>query len=78
VAFIDEQQRVVGQIFEQGRRRLARQAAGQEAAVVLDPRAAAGGRDHFEVEIGALFQPLRFEQLAFGFQFLQPFGQLEA
>ena len=36
VAFVDEQQRIVGQIFEQGRRRLARQAAGEEAAVILD------------------------------------------
>ena len=30
VAFVDEQQRVVGKIFEQGRRRLARQPAGEE------------------------------------------------
>jgi hypothetical protein len=55
---------VVGQIFEQRRRRLARQAAGEEAGIVLDPGAAAGGRDHFEVEIGALLQPLRLQQLA--------------
>src|SRR5690606_6084338 len=32
VAFVDEQQRVVGQVFEQRRRRLAGQAAGEEAA----------------------------------------------
>jgi hypothetical protein len=39
VAFIHEQQRVFGQIFEQRRRRLAGQAAREEAAVVLDARA---------------------------------------
>ena len=32
VALVDEQQGVFGQIFEQGRRRLAGQAAGEEAA----------------------------------------------
>src|SRR3546814_16727335 len=36
VAFIDEQQRILRQIFEQGRRRLAGQTAGEERAVILD------------------------------------------
>src|SRR3546814_6986365 len=45
MAFIDEQQRIFGQIFEQRRRRPARQASGEEAAVVLDPRARSGGGD---------------------------------
>src|SRR5690606_31372220 len=35
VALVDEQQRVLGQVLEQRGRRLARQAAGEEAAVVL-------------------------------------------
>ena len=64
VAFVDEQQGVVGQIFEQGRRRLAGEAAGEEAAVILDAGARAGGGDHLEVEIGALLEPLRFQQPA--------------
>jgi hypothetical protein len=63
MAFIDKQQRIFGQIFEQGRRRFARQAPGEEAAVILDPGAAAGGRDHFQIEIGALFQPLASSNL---------------
>src|SRR3546814_1924528 len=50
VAFVDEEQGVVGQIFEQRRRRLAGQAAGEETAVILDPRAASGRGDHLEVE----------------------------
>ncbi len=75
MAFVDEQQRIVGEIFEQGRRRLAGQAPGQEAAVILDPGAAAGGGDHLQVEIGALLEPLRFEQAAFGLELLQPLGE---
>jgi hypothetical protein len=63
-----------GQIFEQGRRRLAGQAAGEEAAVILDAGAGAGGGDHLEVEIGALLEPLRLEQLALGDQLLEPLG----
>src|SRR3546814_5979022 len=75
VTLVDEEQGIVGQIFEQGRRRLARKAAGEEAAVILDPRAAAGRGDHLEVEIGALLEPLRLEESAFGFKLLQPLGQ---
>jgi len=78
VALVDEQQRVLGQVFEQRRRRLAGEAAGEEARIVLDPRAAPGRGDHLEVEIGALFEPLVLEQLALGFQLLQPVGQFEA
>ena len=40
VALVDDQQRVVGQVLEQGRRRLARLAAGQIARIVLDAGAA--------------------------------------
>ena len=61
MAFIDEQHGVFGEIFEQGGRRLAGQAAGEEAAVILDAGAASGGGDHFQIEIGALFEPLRFQ-----------------
>ena len=70
--------RVVGQIFEQGRRRLAGQAAGEEAAVILDPRAAAGRGDHLQVEIGALLEPLRSSNLPSAIQLLQPLGELVA
>ena len=75
MALINEQQRIVGQIFEQGRRRLARQSAGQEARVILDPRAAARRGDHLEIEIGALLEPLQLEQLALRLQLLQPLGE---
>ena len=77
VTFIDKQQRVVRQIFEQRRWRFTRQPSGQKARVIFDAGAAAGGRDHLEIEIGSLFQPLMLYQLAFRFQFLEPDGKLE-
>jgi hypothetical protein len=76
VAFVHEQQRVVGQIFEQ--RAAARRAGGRRGSVVLDARARAGGGDHLKVEVGALLKALRFQQLALGVQLLQPLLQLEA
>ena len=54
----------LGQVFEQGRRRLARAAAGQVAGIVLDAGAAPGRLHHLDVEVGALLEPLRLEQLA--------------
>ena len=68
MALVDEQQGVVGDVFEEGRRRLARAAAGEVAGIVLDAGAGAGGLDHLDVEGGALLQPLRLEQLAVGDQ----------
>ena len=57
-------QGVVGEVFEQGRRRLAGAAAGEVAGVVLDAGAGAGGLHHLEVEAAALLEPLGLEQLA--------------
>jgi hypothetical protein len=62
VALVDEDERVVGQVFEQRRRRLAGLAAGEIARIVLDAGAGAGGLHHLEIEGGALLEPLRFEQ----------------
>ena len=64
VALVGEDEGVVGQIFEQGRRRLAGPAAGEIARIVLDAGAGAGRLHHFEVEDGALLEALRFEQAA--------------
>ena len=46
-------------------------ATGQVARIILDAGAAAGRLDHFEIVIGALFEPLRLEQLAFGVELVE-------
>ena len=51
-------------------------AARQEARVVLDARAAARCLDHLDIEIGALLQALRLQQLARLVELLQPDLQL--
>ena len=72
VALVGEHQRVVGDIFEQGRRRLAGAASGQIARIVFDAGAAAGGLHHFQIEGGALLQPLRFQQAALIIELVEP------
>ena len=64
VALVGEDDGVVGDVLEEGRRRLAGLAAGQVARVVLDAVAGAGGLEHLEVEVGALLEALGLEQLA--------------
>ncbi len=76
VALVDDQQRVLGQILEQRRRRIALLAAGQVARVVLDSLAGAGGLDHLQVEGAALLQPLGLQQLAAGGELVEPLLQL--
>src|SRR3546814_2598734 len=64
VALVDEEEGVVRQVLEEGRRRLARLASGKVARVVLDAGAGAGRPDHLQVDHRALLQALRLQQLA--------------
>ena len=64
VALVGKNERVVGQIFKQRRRRIARIAPREIARIVLDAGARARRLHHLHVERGALFEALRFEQLA--------------
>ena len=75
VAFVGEHQRVVGHVFEQCRRRLARLAAGEIARIVLDSRAGAGGFHHFQIEDRALLEALRFQQAAGGVELVEALAQ---
>ena len=68
MALIDEHQRILRQIIQQRRRRLARHAAGKMARVVLDAVAVADFLDHLHVEQRALMDALRFEQPALLFE----------
>ena len=72
MAFISENQRIVGQIFKQCGRRLAGLASCQIARIILNSRAASGGFQHFNVEQGALFQTLGFEQPPCRFKLFKP------
>ena len=76
VALVDEDEGVVGEIFEQGRRRLAGFAAGEVARIVLDAGAGAGGFHHLEIEQGALLEALGFEEAAGAVELLQARGEL--
>ena len=67
---------VVGDEFKEGRGRLARGAACEVAGIVFDAVAEAGGFQHLKVEFGALFQPLRFQQLAVAHQLFEALAQL--
>ena len=57
-----KQQRILREVVEQRRRRLAGRAAGQMARVVLDAGAEAHLGQHLEVVERALLQALGFEQ----------------
>jgi hypothetical protein len=62
MAFVHDDQRVVGQVVEQCRRRLARRASGEVAGVILDAVAVADLANHLQVEHRALVETLRLQQ----------------
>ena len=64
MALVGEDEGVVGQIFEQSRRRLAGAAAGEIARIILDALAGAGRFQHFDVKGAALLEALCFEEAA--------------
>ena len=76
MALVNDQQRIVRQIFKQRWRRLARSPSGKIARVILDPGAYAGCFDHLDIELRSLFDPLRFQQLVLLGEFGQPAFQL--
>ena len=55
---------------------MARLAPGEIARIVLDALAGAGRLDHLDIEAGALFQPLGFEQAPGLFELHEPLLQL--
>ena len=78
VALVDHQEKIVGKVTQQRRRRLARLAPGQMPRVVFDAGAEAHLFEQFEVVERALLQALRFEQFALILQLLQALFQLQA
>ena len=72
VALVDDEQVVVGEVVEQGERRLAVLATVDVHRVVLDAVAVAEFAHHLEVVRGAHPQALRLEQLVVLLELLQP------
>ncbi len=68
MAFVDEHQRVLRQIIEQSRRRLARHASCKMTRIILDAVAVADFLDHLHIEQRPLMDTLRFEQSALLFE----------
>ena len=76
VALVDDEQEVVGEVVDQGERRLAGAAAVDVHRVVLDAVAVADLLDHLQVVLGAHAEALGLEQLALGLEPRQPLLQL--
>lgn len=71
MGLVHEDQEVVGEVVEQGRRRVSRGALGEVTRVVLDAGAAPHLFEHFDVEHGALLESLGLEEFRLGAQRLQ-------
>ena len=76
VGLIRDQQGILRQIVEQGRRRLARGTAREQPGIVFHPVAVTQFLQHLDVETGALLQPLGFHQLVLLLELGQPLGEL--
>ena len=76
VALIDKDEVIVRQIVQQRGRRFARQTTGKMPRIILDSVAISDLPDHFQIEHGALIQPLRLDQLAILFELRMPADQL--
>ena len=78
MAFVGEDDGVVRDELEKRGGRFAGGTARQIARIVLDPGAGTGRLKHLQIEVAALFKPLRLKKLAFVRQLLQPLGQFDA
>jgi hypothetical protein len=76
VRLVDDEEKVLREVVEQRRRRLARTPTREMPRIVLDAVAVAELLDHLEVEHRALVEALCFEELAAPVQFGQPFLEL--
>ena len=76
MAFIEKHHRVLRQVIDQRGRWIARPGAREVPAVVFDAFAMADLLHHFQVEAGALLQPLRLDQFAVAHKLGHPLTQL--
>ena len=64
VRFVHEQQIIRRNVIEQRGRRFARQAAGKMPRIIFDAVAVADGAHHFDIEVRALHDALRFDDFS--------------
>ena len=76
--FVHEEQEILGEVVEERGGRLALHAAVEVAGVVLDAVAVAELFHHLEVELGALFKALGFEQAVRALELDEAFAQFVA
>ena len=72
VGLVDEEQVVLREIVEQGRRGFAGQAAAEVARIIFYAVAVADRAHHFDVEHGALRDALGFDEFSLALQFFFP------
>ena len=76
MALVYEQQEILREVIQQGKRRGAGRSAGQDAGIVLDSRAYADLLEHLHIVMGALLYALGLQQLALTAEVLQPLLEL--
>ena len=76
--FVHKEQKIARKVIEQTGRRLAGFAAVQMAGVVFNAVAVAQFLDHFQIQLGTLFQALGLHQLAVLLEVREPRGQFIA
>ena len=75
VRLVDDEQEILREVVEQGRRRRARPSAVDVARVVLNARTKPDLPHHFDVVVGAHPQPLGLQELALALEFGEPRGE---
>ncbi len=70
--FVNDEQKIGGEIIEQSRRSFAGKTAGKMAGIIFDAVAIADGAHHFDVETSALFDALGFDDFALAREFRVP------
>jgi len=67
VRFVDEEEKIVGDVVEQSWRSFAGQAAAEMARIIFNAVAIADGAHHFDIEHGALDDALSFDEFSLFF-----------
>ena len=73
VGLVDDHQKIIAEVINQGIGRLPRFQPGKIPGVVFDTGTYTGFPEHFDVKVGPLFDPLRFQKLSFALKISDTF-----